>query len=184
MALDIEAAFTPVTNALTVLIEQLRHAGELNVAAKVADVRTRVRKLVRQELEARRVVAESKPVAPTRASVVLAVEAPIHTFSEANQHQHWSQRYRQSGDQRPVVAMVMHAHANAGGIRVQPPCTVQLTRLAPTSLDSGDNEAMALKHVRDGVADWLRVDDRDSRVTWVYGQEHAKHYGVRIEVLL
>jgi hypothetical protein len=59
---------------------------------------------------------------------------------------------------------------------------VRLTRIGPRKLDS-DNVAGACKATRDGVADWLGVDDGDeSRVRWVYAQERGA-YGVRVEVL-
>jgi hypothetical protein len=63
------------------------------------------------------------------------------------------------------------------------PLVVTLTRIAPRTLDS-DNVHGALKHVRDGVADWLGVDDGDARVTWEVGQERgaAQQYAVRVEI--
>lgn len=61
------------------------------------------------------------------------------------------------------------------------PVTVKLTRVGPRKLDS-DNLAGACKAVRDGVADWLGVDDGDeSRVRWEYAQERGE-YAVRIEL--
>lgn len=47
-----------------------------------------------------------------------------------------------------------------------------------------DNLASGFKATRDGVADWLGVDDGDKRLTWRYAQEKGapKFYGVRIEV--
>ena len=60
-----------------------------------------------------------------------------------------------------------------------PPAVVTITRLAPTSLDS-DNLQGSAKHVRDAIAAWLGVDDRDPRVTWHVGQERQKTYGVRL----
>ena len=59
---------------------------------------------------------------------------------------------------------------------------VTMTRLAPSSGLDFDGLTAALKSVRDGIADALGVDDRDPRVTWSYGQERAKAYGVRITV--
>lgn len=71
------------------------------------------------------------------------------------------------------------------------PVVVRLTRIGPRKLDS-DNVAGACKAVRDGVADWLDVDDGDeTKVRWVYAQRRAvagelwlvKGYGVQIELL-
>lgn len=63
------------------------------------------------------------------------------------------------------------------------PCTVILTRIAPRELD-GDNLQASLKATRDGVADWLGVDDRDARVTWRYGQRRgtSKRYAVEVRI--
>lgn len=44
------------------------------------------------------------------------------------------------------------------------PCVVLLTRIAPSNGLDTDNLAGALKAVRDQVADWLGVDDRQSHV--------------------
>ena len=57
---------------------------------------------------------------------------------------------------------------------------VTITRIGPRALDS-DNLAASGKHVRDGVADALGVDDGDPRITWLYAQEKGP-YGVRIEI--
>ena len=50
-----------------------------------------------------------------------------------------------------------------------PPCVITITRIGPRKLDS-DNLAGSAKHVRDGVADWLGIDDGDERLTWEYAQ--------------
>lgn len=58
-----------------------------------------------------------------------------------------------------------------------------LTRIAPRELD-GDNLQSSLKACRDGVADWLGVDDRDPRVTWSYAQRRGAphYYAVEVQV--
>jgi hypothetical protein len=61
------------------------------------------------------------------------------------------------------------------------PCVVVLTRFAPSNGLDDDNLAGSLKGVRDAVADWLGVDDRDrSRVRYLYEQQRAG-WGVGIE---
>jgi hypothetical protein len=49
----------------------------------------------------------------------------------------------------------------------------------------GDNLQSAFKATRDGVADWLGVDDGDPRLDWQYRQRKgaAKVYAVEIEVI-
>lgn len=66
----------------------------------------------------------------------------------------------------------------------KPPFRITLTRIAPRKLDD-DNLRGGLKHVRDGVADALKIDDRESpMLSWDYAQERGrpKEYGLRIEI--
>lgn len=58
---------------------------------------------------------------------------------------------------------------------------VRLVRVSTRELDD-DNLAGALKAVRDGVADALKVNDRDPRVVWLPDWEQGKKHEVRIEV--
>lgn len=61
---------------------------------------------------------------------------------------------------------------------------VRLTRISPGTLDS-DGPDDALKNVRDEVAAWIGVDDRDPIVTWPRGEQEKgapNVYRVRIEI--
>lgn len=111
---------------------------------------------------------------------MLTIELPIVTVSEANRRGHWRQHHRRHASQRGVTAMSLQANL---GRPPPPPVRVVLTRISPRALDS-DNLHGALKHVRDGVADWLGVDDGDERVTWAVQQRRGapKQRGVRIEI--
>jgi hypothetical protein len=61
------------------------------------------------------------------------------------------------------------------------PCTVLLTRVAPSAGLDDDNLSGALKGVRDEVAKWLGVDDRHrTQVRYRYAQARGT-WGVRIE---
>jgi hypothetical protein len=62
------------------------------------------------------------------------------------------------------------------------PLVVTLTRVAPSNGLDGDNLQGSLKACRDGVADWLGVDDRDPRVTWLYEQRRGKEWSVEVHV--
>jgi hypothetical protein len=85
------------------------------------------------------------------------------------------------------AARVRHERKHAG-LRclvlqrpTQWPCTVTLIRIGPRNLD-GDNLQGAFKGTRDGIADWLGVNDGDeTKVLWKYAQERGP-YGVRIEI--
>ena len=63
------------------------------------------------------------------------------------------------------------------------PLTITITRVAPAELDT-DNLAASAKHVRDGVSDWLGINDKDKRLQWRYEQEKQGKgvYGVKVRV--
>jgi hypothetical protein len=96
---------------------------------------------------------------------VLCLELRVRTLSTPNLREHWAVRHRRSSAQRRAVLF---------GLRPlgvpELPVEVMLTRIGPKLLD-GDNLQGALKAVRDAVAEWLKVDDADTRVGWTYGQE-------------
>lgn len=104
------------------------------------------------------------------------VPIPLETVSEANARGHWSHRHRRAREQRAAVLLVLRSRV---GVRPPPmPLRVRLVRTSPRRLDD-DNLRGALKAVRDGVADYLGIDDRAD--IWDYGQEHGP-LGVRIEL--
>ena len=108
-----------------------------------------------------------------------AVTYAIRLTGSQNAREHWRARARRVKAER-TTAMVACCASLTRPKRW--PVVVRLTRIGPRKLDS-DNVAGACKATRDGVADWLGVDDGDeSRVRWVYAQERGA-YGVRVEVL-
>ena len=102
---------------------------------------------------------------------------PLRTVSAMNVREHWRARARRVKAERAAVAMVL-------GPQRQPslPVVVKLTRIAPSNgLDLDDNLPSAFKGVRDQIAQWLGVDDRDrATVRYEYEQERGP-WGVRIE---
>lgn len=113
---------------------------------------------------------------------------PIRTWSEPNLRGHWARRARRAHKQREAARLLVRA-ALAPLLQWNPlpaakrKIIVRLTRTGPRQLDS-DNLAAALKHVRDGVADALGMDDGDSRLVWLYGQRKGKpnEYAVLVEI--
>lgn len=115
---------------------------------------------------------------------MISVTIPIRTVSEANAHEHWRVRQRRAKQQRETARIVLANVVSSAPTRYAGlPLIVTLTRIAPRALDS-DNLSGSQKHIRDGVADWLGIDDRDPRIEWRYAQERGapKTYAVRIEV--
>lgn len=107
------------------------------------------------------------------------VVLPIRTVSEANAHTHWRVRQSRAKLQR-TAARMLGANAVRGVVL---PCIVTLTRVAPGMLDS-DNLAGSQKHVRDGLADALGIDDGSPLVEWRYAQRKGapRAYAVEIQI--
>lgn len=104
---------------------------------------------------------------------------PVRTVSTLNVREDWRRRADRAREHRNTAWMMLRAMHSTPAV----PCTVLMTRVAPRPLDD-DNLRGALKAVRDGIADWLGVDDRDPRVKWEYGQRKGaiKFYAVDVEV--
>ena len=103
--------------------------------------------------------------------------------SVANLRMHWAVKAKLAKDQRTRTRMSLSAAAQSSGAEMLP-ATVVLTRVAPRKLD-GDNLQSGFKAVRDGVADWLGVDDGNGLIDWQYAQRSGKagEYAVEIEVI-
>lgn len=115
----------------------------------------------------------------------LVIRIPVRTVSEANTHTHWRERARRAKEQRTAAYWAVHVTNFArlhGGLFIDP-LTVTITRVAPRALDD-DNLASSQKHVRDGIADALCIDDRDPRVSWRYAQRRGepKQYAVEVSI--
>lgn len=98
---------------------------------------------------------------------IVTATVQVETRAESNDHSHWSGRAKRSSAANAVVfdalAQLAERPSVARGL------VVRMTRITPNGLDD-DNGVNALKHVRDAVARWLRINDRDARVTWLCQQ--------------
>lgn len=109
----------------------------------------------------------------------IVVEIPgLRLVSEANQRGHTRAKAKRVASQRSAITTTLRV---MGGAVVPLPCRVVITRLAPRTLDD-DNLASACKAVRDGVAEWLGIDDRDAQAEWSVAQEKGP-CGVRVEIV-
>ena len=116
----------------------------------------------------------------TSASNVLCVMLPVRIVSVLNLREHWRKRAARARVQRDTARMVLMRAC------LQPPTgdmTIALTRIAPRRLD-GDNCQSGFKAVRDGIADWLGIDDGDKRLTWAYAQRTGKPQEYAAEVVV
>lgn len=84
-----------------------------------------------------------------------------------NAREHWRTRSARVKRERGLARLICSQNLTKPTAW---PVLVVLTRIGPRRLDS-DNLAGSAKAVRDGVADWLGVDDGDeSKVLWAYEQ--------------
>jgi hypothetical protein len=96
---------------------------------------------------------------------------PVRIESEANRREHWSKAAARKKLHRQTARLALQH------IRDRPPAgaaiVVTMRRIAPRNLDS-DNLASGFKAVRDGIADWLGIDDGSPRITWLVEQGKGK----------
>ena len=104
------------------------------------------------------------------AAHIVCVRVPIRIISEANSRQHWRKAAARKKEHRTTARVVMQQHARP---MHDGPIIITLTRIAPRVLDD-DNLASGFKAARDGVADWLGIDDGSTRLSWRYGQRKSK----------
>lgn len=183
---DLRAITGPVATSIGYALDMLRAAGERDLANKLAVVRARWLKVVEQHIEQTKAtaVAQAKEEIARAERLLLSIELPIHTVVEKNSREHHIVRHKKHGDQRPKTEMAVRAHFNARGIKPVIPCHVHLVRIAPHPLDEGDGLPCSLARVRDGIADFLKVNDRHAHlVRYTYDQEkRGSQHGVRIEI--
>jgi hypothetical protein len=115
---------------------------------------------------------------------VIEFVIPIKTVNESNTTRQGAWRARSKRSKANRSSARLHASAAHHGPRVKLPCVITMTRLSAGTLDD-DGLRSALKATRDGIADWLGVDDGDvDLVRFKYEQESAprKTYAVRVTV--
>lgn len=115
--------------------------------------------------------------------MTVTVTLPIRTESEANLREHWAPKSRRARDQRGTARIILRQPQYAELFRHHGKFEITMTRIGVRTLDP-DNLANSFKHVQDGIADALGIDDGSSRITWEYAQEKGKpkEYSVRIEI--
>jgi hypothetical protein len=103
----------------------------------------------------------------------------VRLVSLLNLREHWSGKAKRAKMQRGIARLAVAPKLH--GWDLSGPLVVTITRLSPGTLDS-DNLAGSGKHVRDGIADALGVDDGDPRIEWRVVQVRSKSWGCRIEI--
>ncbi len=105
------------------------------------------------------------------------IEIPIKTVSGMNAREHHMARSRRVKAERTATSWAL-----CQAKPPVPPCTVKLTRLAPSNGLDSDNLQSSMKGVRDQIAAWIGIDDKSPLVVWQYDQQRAKDYAVILEV--
>lgn len=103
------------------------------------------------------------------------ISIPLRTSRGLNSREHWAARAKRVRSEREAVAFMLSGHS-----RPSVPCTVVLTRVAPSNGLDDDNLAGALKAVRDQVAEWLGVDDKHRHIVRYEYQQRRGPWGVEI----
>lgn len=108
----------------------------------------------------------------------LTAELPLRLENLANKREHWAARAKRAKEQRMVGSRLF-----VGRLRPSLPLVITITRLSAGRMDS-DGLAISAKHLRDGIADWLGIDDGHLGIDWRYAQERCKRgrFAVRVEI--
>lgn len=110
---------------------------------------------------------------------------PLRLVTLENQREHWAKKAKRAKEQRALAFLSLRNRKETWALEPthDGAFRVELTRVAPRALDSGNFQG-CFKHVQDGIADWLGIDDGDPRIEWRYFQERGnpKEYAVRIRI--
>lgn len=111
------------------------------------------------------------------------IEIPIRTISWLNiRGSFWRHQKRKKAEKS---AMYIAWRTEFGGHPPQPPLRVTFTRVAPRSLDAGDNLESAFKYIRDELAQCMGLkNDAGTEVEWKSQQRKggSKEYTVIVEI--
>lgn len=115
----------------------------------------------------------------------MIVTIPLRTVSGANMREHYRVKAARVKAERWATKLALCGWTPPPLANVKldacPLLTVRMTRHANSAGLDDDNLRSALKHVRDQVAAWLGIDDRDPRVAWAYGQARG-NFAVVVEL--
>lgn len=103
---------------------------------------------------------------------------PMRLENLANKREHHFQRSKRARCQRGAAFMYCGEQT---AVRPPLPLVIRITRVGKKLMDS-DGLTISAKHIRDGIADWLGVDDGSHMITWTVLQRVGKDYSVEVEI--
>ena len=117
----------------------------------------------------------------------LVVFVPVRTSTPGNSRRHWRADWQAAKTQRAaaylatVVALNALSPADRKALEESDSVTVRVTRFSGRRLDP-QNVLGAAKHVIDGLADALGVNDGDDWYDWQMPTQERGAPGIRIEL--
>ena len=101
------------------------------------------------------------------------ITVPLRTSRGQNDRDHFHARAKRVRGEHEMVTWHLVKHARQYG-KPTIPCSVLLTRMAPSNGLDDDNLVGALKGARDAIAQFLGVDDKDrNTVRYRYAQKRG-----------
>ena len=115
---------------------------------------------------------------------MIEVSISLRTGRGLNDRMHRMARVRSVKAERHTAYWYLHQAAPFFGAHLtgEQHLDITLRRCSPSRGLDADNLQGALKAVRDGVADWLRIDDGSARISWIYEQARHDTWMVQIAV--
>ena len=102
----------------------------------------------------------------------ITAKIPVRLVNGANAREHWAVRADRAKKQRAAAKLSLYKACKIIARDPDEPVTITLTRRGGRQMDD-DGLTISAKHVRDGIADWLGIDDGDKRLTWIVRQDKA-----------
>jgi hypothetical protein len=111
---------------------------------------------------------------------------PVKTTNPLNgSWGHWTAKSRARKAQRGGTVEALRTAFLTSTYEVKFPVQVHLVRVAPSNGLDDDALPAALKSIRDGVADWLGLDDdRTPLVRWTYDQRRGMRGQYQVDVTI
>ena len=113
----------------------------------------------------------------------------MKTRNPTNNLRHWRTLKREADEQKAATMLSLTGVTSATWLELAKGCHVKLTRISAGTLDEAENLRIAMKHVKDIIAQFLfggsiGQRDDDKRASWEFCQLKAKRgvYGVIISI--